>query len=465
MAVVGGGISGLSAALRLTERCPDHEVTLLEKAPRVGGVIQSTRRDGYTLEHSADSFLVTEQLASAKQLCDQLGVETIPTDSQRRGAAILRDGTLHPVPEGLHLMSVRQLLPMMRSPLISWSGKLRVLAERFVAAKRDGKEESLGQFARRRYGQEVFERIIQPLVSGIYTADPEKLSMNAALPQFVKQEQQYGSLLRAAMHVKRDANESADRGARYSLFRSPRDGMQSLLDALEHRLLESNVTIRRNTSVETLSREGEQWQLSTGEGGIETYDGLVLALPMQAVPEVTKTLDPTLAQLATQIEHVGTAIICLGYRQDQVGVPLTCFGSVIPFVEARRILAISHTNVKFPARAPDGCVLLRVFVGGALQPEIAECDDKELLAIATEELGSILKVSGEPHLHQIIRWPNTTPQYTLGHKDRIQQILERIEALPAISMANNALAGVGVPQCIRGGWKAADDVVAQLALD
>ena len=460
IAIIGGGISGLAAAERIVERTPNIEVTVLESSSRLGGVIQTTRQDGYVIEHSADCFLVTDEVPWAGELCKKLNIELMETEPTRRGAAILRSGRLYPVPEGLHLLSVRRLLPLLGSPLLSWSGKLHVIAERFVPPKRDEGDESLAQFTRRRYGQEVLDHIVQPLVSGIYTADPEELSMEAALPQFVQQERKYGSLMKAALHAKHKTDE---RGARYSLFRSPRDGMQSLISTLETHLRKRGVTSRLDTHVDRIAPDGERWRVECAEEPAETFDGIVIATPIRAIPRLIGHLQPRLADLTSQVQHAGTSIVCMGFHRRQLPQPLTCFGSVIPHIEGRRILAVSHTNVKFPNRAPADHVLLRVFVGGAMQGELAERDDQELLALAVEEVADIMKISGAPGMHKIVRWPETTPQYTLGHSDRVRAIRNQVDGWPNLVIANNALAGVGVPQCIRGGWEAADQIVARLS--
>ena len=433
------------------------DVTLLEASDRLGGIIQSTAQDGFLFEHSADSFIVADDLPWAGQLCDKLNVRLIPTAKAHRGALILRGTTFYSVPEGLQLLSVRNLASVLTTPLLSWRGKLRVAAERFVPAKTDDREESLEEFAVRRFGREMFERIIQPLVSGIYTADPQKLSIAATLPQFVQREKKHGSLARAAMTLRSNA---ADRGARYSLFRSPEGGMQSLVDALATCL--PSVRIRTGSPVEELSRDESGWRLRV-KGTQETYDGVVCATSATGASRLLHNAAPKLSSVVQEIEHVTTAVVCFGYRRSQIAHALNAFGCVIPHIEQRKILAVSFTHVKFPTRAPADHALLRVFVGGALQPEIAEQSDDELMATCREELSAVLGISGDPVTSLIVRWRKTTPQYHLGHLDRVAEIQRLTESLPHFEIAGNAYRGVGIPHCVRSGWEAADGILAALA--
>ncbi len=453
VAVIGGGISGLAAVQRITELQPAAKVSLFEAADRLGGIIQSTRVNDFLFEHAADSFIVSPELPWAGELCEKIGLELFETSPENRGAMIVRNGQLHPVPSGLQLMTIHQLLPLFQSPLLSWKGKLRVAAERFIVKKCDEQEESLAQFTRRRYGNEMFERIVQPLVSGIYTADPERLSMAAALPQYVKLEQQYGSIAKAA---KQSPESRSTKGARYSLFRSPAGGMQSLVDAIEANL--AAVEIHKSTKVTTISRGHDQWQVEIGDRS-ETFDGIVLATASRAIPKLVAKVAPALSADVETIEHVSTAVVCLGFRRNQISHVLNAFGCVVPSIERRRILAISFANVKFPSRAPEDCVLLRVFVGGALQPEVLEHHDDELVSIVCKELDDLLGIVGEPACQKVVRWPSTTPQYNMGHRQTVAKIREAEEKLPAFAIAGNAYAGVGIPQCVRSGWAAADRVV------
>ena len=464
IAIIGAGITGLSAAQRIVDSGAA-SVTLFEAADRVGGVIQTTHRDGFLIEHSADSFLVSEELPWAGKLCEQLGVELIETSPTHRGALILKGNTLHPVPDGLQLMTVRSIASIFASPLLSWRGKLRVAAERFVPQKKSASEESLQQFATRRFGTEMFERIVQPLVSGIYTADPAKLSVAAALPQYVALEQKHGSIARAATRQIASngiSNIRHDRGARYGLFRTPIDGMETLINALVHSITESELAdLRQSSPVRSVRSQDNSWIVASPHGE-ETFSGVILATPVTRVGNVVREIAEPLASQTEGIECVSTAVVCLGLKRSKIRHPLNAFGCVVPAVENRRILAISFGSVKFPSRAPNDSVLFRVFVGGALQPDLAELPDDELVKMVREELADILGVEEEPLLRHIVRWPRTTPQYHLGHLDRVAEIEQQVSGLRGLELCGNAYRGVGIPQCVRSGWAAADRMVEVL---
>ena len=474
IAIIGGGISGLSAAQRLCREMTEpgalaepgatpasgaapFRLTLMEASPRLGGIIQSSKQDGFLFEHSADSFIVTDELPWAGRLCEQVGIELTETSSENRGALILRDGQFYPIPAGLQLMTVRDLSSVLRSPLLGWRGKLRVAMERFVPRVSHSREESLQQFATRRFGKEMFERIVQPLVGGIYTADPAKLSVAAALPQYTAMERRYGTLARAAAASK---SPKDDRGARYGLFRTPIHGMQSLIDAVKENI--SGTDIRTNTKVSSVERGDGHWIVSTDDQQRHEFDGVLCSTPITRLGGIVSQASTQLSQTTEEIKCVSTAIVCMGFRRSQIAHPLNAFGCVIPAIENRKILAISFTNRKFPTRAPEGHMLLRVFVGGALQSELAELDDDALMKTVTDEIQPLLGVEGPPVTSRIVRWPKTTPQYHLGHLERVAAIERHVSELPNFEIAGNAFRGVGVPQCVRSGWDAADRLITSL---
>ncbi|MBA4016452.1 MAG: protoporphyrinogen oxidase [Pirellula sp.] len=461
IAVIGGGISGLAAAHRLVTLDPSINVTLFEANNRLGGILQTERRDGYLIERSADNFVTN--VSGGLELCRELGIEgeLLPTDPARRRALVLRAGRLHPVPEGFQLMTPSQVLPILKSPLLSWRGKLRALGECWVPPRREASDESLESFAVRRVGREAYERLVQPLVSGIFTADPAKLSMRAALPKFFEQEQQHGSLIRAARKA-RGSEGAAQReasGARYSLFVAPRDGMGRIVTALTERL--PTGCVRTGVSAMKLSRNGDAWQITVNEGPDESFDGVIVAVSAPHAARLLGTVDAALAADLGQIEYAGATIAVAGYKLDQIANPLHAFGFVVPEAERRDILAASFSSRKFPGRAPDGCVLIRTFLGGAMRPDLVEASDADIRKIVSRELGEIIGLRGEPHLWEVARWNRAMPQYHLGHVDLVDRIESRVATLPGLAVAGNAYRGVGVPQCIRSGRAAAERIVGR----
>lgn len=459
VAVIGGGIAGLAAAHRLHEIGSSLSITLFEAAERLGGALRTEQQAGYLLELGADNFITN--VPWGVDLCRRLGLanQLLPTRESQRRAMVVHRRKLVPVPAGFHLLSPTRMLPILRSPLLSWPGKLRVLAERFIPRANGADDESLASFARRRLGREAFERLVQPLVAGIYTADAEKLSMQAALPRFVEMERQHGGLIRAARSG--GVSDSADdSGARYGMFVAPRHGMSSIVDALATRL--PAVTTRLGCAVQEITSAAEGNWTILAAGRAERFDALILATPAPAAADLLAGFDAELAEDLRKIEYAGSAIVLLGYRRDQIPRPLDCFGFVVPAVERRGILAVSFSSVKFEGRAPSDCVLIRVFLGGAERPEQMALDDDALRQMAIDELAELVGAAGEPELARIVRWPNSMPQYHVGHVRLVEQIESRAARYPTLALAGNAYHGVGVPHCIRSGEQAAERIAQSL---
>lgn len=461
IAVIGGGISGLAAAHRLLELEPSVQVTLFEASERVGGVVRTDRCGPFLVENGADMFTTKDPWAL--ELCRRLGIEgeLINTNAQHARAFVVRRGRLYPVPEGFTLMTPGKAWPIAKTPLLSIGGKLRMAWEYFVPARKDDADESLAEFVTRRLGRQAYERLVQPLIGGIYTADPTKLSMQAALPQFVEMERKHGGLLRAIRHARPAGGPSATKsaGARYGLFVAPREGMQFLLDTLAARLPAG--TIRLCTPVRSLiRRESSGWRISlAGAQQEESFDGVILATPAHHAATLLDEAQPVTAQELRGIPYASASIVVLGYRRDQIRHPLDGFGIVVPQIDHRRILAASLASVKFAGRAPDDRVLIRVFIGGACQPELAELPDRELQQLATQELGELLGAKGTPELCKIVRWEHAMPQYHVGHVDRINRIEQQLQGVIDLALAGNAYRGVGIPFCIRSGEKAAEKIL------
>jgi protoporphyrinogen/coproporphyrinogen III oxidase len=462
IAIIGGGISGLAAAHRVTELAPHAKVTLFEASDRLGGILRTVRQDGFLIEQSADSFIAN--VPSAIDLCRRIGFadQLIPTNPENRGAMVVARGKLERVPAGFVLLAPEQIGPVLRSPILSRCGKLRFLRERFVAARMSDDDESLAAFARRRYGDEVFQRLVQPLVGGIYTADPEKLSLAATLPRFQQMERAYGSLIRAARANRRkstrvdgEAIVTGDSGARYSMFVAPRDGLTSMIDAIVARLPEN--CIRLNAPIERIKRAAGTWKL---DNNTSDFDAIIIATAAPTAAKLVSDVSSTLSADLVTIEYAGSAIVMLGYDRTQISHPLDSFGFVVPAIENRRILSASFSSVKFPGRAPAGKVLFRVFLGGAMRRELLELDDGQLGRIAEEELRDLLGISGGPCLSQVYRWRASMPQYHLGHLARIKRINDCIANLPGLALAGNVYEGVGIPQCIRSGEQAAERILS-----
>lgn len=464
MVIVGGGLSGLATAVELHLADPSLELTLWEAAPRLGGVIHTERTGEFVIDHGADMF-ATEPPA-AMQLLRRLEADQrlIEPKQSGRGAKIVHRGRLVPVPEGFVLMRATQVMPVLTTPLLSPAAKLRLLAERFVPARRDDSDESVGAFVRRRLGQEVLEAIVGPLVGGIYTADVERLSMRATMKPLFDMVQQHGSLARATAARRRRGEDSVERsssGARYSRFRSFPGGMGELIETLASALPEG--TARTSTPVESLQPLGDgAWEVTAGGGSPQRFDHVVLATPPRVAAGLLRPVAAVAADLLASIESASTALVVLALRRSDIERPADTFGFVVPPKEHRRILAASFASEKFEGRAPQDHVLVRVFLGGALQSELLRRSDEELIAIAREELGDLIGLSGEPALAKVIRWDEAMPQYHVGHLGRVARIEQEIGSIAGLSLASNALHGVGIAPVIQAAGKVAAEVNQRL---
>jgi protoporphyrinogen/coproporphyrinogen III oxidase len=465
VAVIGGGISGLAAALRLIQRAPACELVLFESATRLGGVLSTVEEDGFQVEQSADNFITT--VPWGVELCKQLGLadQLVRTNAAHRHTFVVHRGRLHRLPDGFLMMAPTRLWPLALTPILSPLGKLRAAMEYFIPPRRDTSDESMGAFVRRRLGREVFQRLVEPLVSSVYAADMEKLSVLATLSQFREMELEYGSLIRAMRRRMKGAKKEAgrgDSGARYSMFVTPRNGLSSIVDAIAARLPPR--AIRLGAPVERLTRSAGGWEVWThgesGRVGPESFDAVILATPSHVAASLLGPVDVELARMLSSIEHSGTAILSVGYERGQVAHPLDGMGAVVPGVENSPILACSFSSQKYPHRAPEGRVLLRVFAGGARRPELAEMVDDQLRPLLLGEIERLLGIEGRPVYENIAHWPRTMPQFHVGHKQLVARIFDRVAKLPSLALAGNAFQGVGIPHCIHSGQQAADRVLA-----
>lgn len=462
IAIVGGGITGLAAAHRLQELggASPAAVSLFEAGQRLGGVVGTQQFGDYTLELGPDSFITNKPWAVG--LCRRLGIEDrlIPTDARYRRSLVLRRGRPVAVPEGFQLMTPGRAWPILTSPIFSWWGKLRMGYEYFIPAKPEVEDESLASFVRRRFGQEALDRLVQPLVGGIYTSDPEKLSLRATLPRFLEMERQYGSLIRASRSAAKtaDANEQAS-GARYGLFATLAGGTQELIQALADRVSQC-VQINVSSPVTSLLPFGSGgYRLTVRDQPSQIFDRVILTVPTYRVADLVQPFAEHWSQALRQIEYASTTIVVSGHRLSDVRHPLEAFGLVIPATEHRRILAVSFTSRKFPHRAPAGHVQLRTFVGGALQPEYFGISDEDTKQLVREELRDLLGVRGTPDFEVVARYPRSMPQYHVGHLKRVGRIRELAERFPGLHLAGSSYDGVGLPDSIHSGEMAAEQAV------
>jgi oxygen-dependent protoporphyrinogen oxidase len=453
--VIGGGVTGLAAANRVREINPSIEVTLLEGSGRLGGIIQTEHRDGFLLERGPDSFISEKPEALA--LARRLGLESriIQTNETYRRSFIVRNGRLRAVPDGFQLLAPSRMWPFITSDIFSLTGKARMAADLFLPRKSTNGDESLASFVRRRLGEEALARMAQPMVGGIYTADPETLSLRATLPRFLDMEQKHRSLIIAMLRQGR-AQKAGTSGARYSLFLSFDGGMQVLVDALA----QIKVEMRLNTRVARLKRDSESWTITTHTGEQLQADAVCLAVPAHIAASLLTDTSDQLAQKLSRINYASTATINFGYRRSAITHPLNGFGFVVPFIEKRSLIACTFSSVKFSGRAPNEHILLRAFAGGALQPEIFALDEATMATRMEADLRDLLKIREDPRFIEVAKWKRSMPQYEVGHLDRINEIEKLVAELPRLALAGNSYRGAGIPDCIRSGESAAEALLS-----
>jgi oxygen-dependent protoporphyrinogen oxidase len=458
LAVVGGGVAGLAAAHRAVELARERgvslELALFEAGDRIGGTIQTERHEGFLVEGGPDSFLSEKPWALA--LCQRLGLEDrlIRTDDRFRRTYVAFGGRLHPLPDGFQLLAPTRLGPLIRSELFSWAGKLRMAMD-LVLPRGGDPDESLGGFVSRRLGKEALERVAQPLVAGIYTADPDVLSLAATMPRFLEVERKERSLILGLWRASRRAPAAARgvSGARWSLFVTFADGMEELIRALASRLPSDAVHLKER--VTSVTREGEGWRLGMADGSAAAADAVIVATEAYQAGRMLRYTDPALSHLLDDIPYASSATVTLGWRRADIPHPLDGFGFVVPQVERRPIIACTFSSVKYAGRAPDGFALLRVFLGGALNPSALEGDDETLTRVARAELRELLGIQAPPLMSRVSRYPKAMPQYHVGHLARIEAIEGCLRAHPRLALAGGAYRGVGIADCVRSGEEAA----------
>ena len=462
--VIGGGVAGLAAAHRVTELAAAHgtplRLTLVEAAVRLGGSIASERVDGFLVEAGADSFLTEKPWAL--DLCRRIGLEerVITTRDADRRTFIVHDGRLHPLPDGFLLLAPTRLVPPVATPLFTWRGKLRMALDLVLPRRTDGADESLGEFVSRRLGRGALERVAQPLVGGIYTGDPARLSVAATMPRFVEMERHDRSMIVAMRRAARAA-ATAGSGARWSLFVSFVDGMETLVRAIAQRLPEGAIRVHaRVRALAAAAPHGYEVALESGER--LHARGVIVATPAYVAADLVRGLDAALAANLEAIPYASSAIVTLGYGRADVPHRLDGFGFVVPAVEGRRLIACSFSSVKYEGRAPAGAALLRVFCGGALATHMMEYTDAELVDAARDELRDLLGIVAAPRLVRVHRHTRAMPQYHVGHLARLDAIDAAVARHPGLALAGNAYRGVGIPDCVHAGELAAEASWADL---
>jgi protoporphyrinogen/coproporphyrinogen III oxidase len=453
--VIGGGISGLATAYYLQSFAgAGADYLLLESSSHLGGKITSDASGGFLVEGGPDSFLTQKKVAL--DLCRALGLDDQLIGSNQTtmpSTYVLSNGCLHPMPEGMVLMAPTMILPILRSRLISWPGKLRMGMEIFVRRGGRDSDESLASFVRRRLGAEVLDKIAGPLMAGIHAGDPERLSLRSIFPIFADMEQAHGSLVLGMIRRKKAQASDGSAATHRSMFTTLTGGLQQLPDAIAAQL--DPQQLRLNCRVESLVFENGQYRVALADGSFILAGNVVFTTPAYVTADIVQHLDPRLAETLRAIRYVSTATVSLGFKRSELTSPLNGSGFIVATSEKRRINACSWSSIKFSNRAPDDYVLLRVFVGGALAEELAEQNETALIELARQELREIMGINATPVLAKAYRWHKSTPQYDVGHRELVAEIDRLVEAHPGLYLAGAAYRGSGIPDCIQSGMDAA----------
>jgi len=451
VAVIGGGIAGVSAAYELARS--GVEFVLYEASGRLGGIVETVRRDGFVVECGPDSW-VTEK-PWARELAIELGLEDqiIPSNDEWRKTYIVRGGELVAMPDGMRMMVPTQWEPLLSSPLFSEEARqaYRREPERAEELKSAASEadESVASFVRRHFGDEVTDTVGAPLLAGVFGGDVDQLSVRAVMPAFFKMEREHGSLITALQKNSR-GSESA------SVFTTLKSGLQTLIDKMVAALPEASV--RLHETVTEVAKRGAEWHVLASNRG--QFDAVIVAIPADVTRRLLSPLDPAFDELLA-MDASSAIVVALAFAPEtakSLRIPRG-FGFLVPQSAGQpgspSLLACTFVDQKFTHRAPEGGVLLRAFFGGAAAPLLLDASDDEVIALATRQLVALLGPLPESSFTVVRRWPRSLPQYAVGHLERMARLEERVRSFPGLHLIGNAYYGVGLPDLVRQGREAA----------
>jgi oxygen-dependent protoporphyrinogen oxidase len=472
VAIVGGGISGLATAFALQEQAAAAGVpiacTILEAGSRWGGKIVTHRIGDLVTEAGPDSFLSSKP--AGMQLVEKLGLtdQLINTNETGKKAFVYTGGRLCELPEGLVVITPGQISPFLKSGLLSVAGLARMGLDLILPANRSDGDESVASFFRRRFGRQAFERMMEPLMAGIYAGDAEQMSLKATFPRFVELERRHGSVIRGMLAARETGRADRQGRAKRTMFVSLRNGLEALVTALAARVTSQGADLRAGAVVESLRVRSHQlgkwtYDVMLQGGAALSVESLVLATPAFAAAELLRPLTPIASGLLDAIPYASTATIAMAYPASVIGGAVQGFGFIVPRIEQRDLIAATWTSLKWPYRAPSDHLMVRCYVGGVGREKILELDDQPLVANVRKEMATICGVTAEPTYVEVNRWMKAMPQYQLGHLERLEQIEGVLSRYGGLVLTGAAYRGVGIPDCIRDGALAAERVMRYLS--
>lgn len=454
--IVGGGITGLSAAYYLKQKIEEgqlpYELKLLEATDRLGGKIHTVRDHGFTIERGADSFLARKE--SGMKLVKSLGLQDQMIRNQTGQAYVLLKDKLHPIPAGSYMGIPVREEPFLDSTLVSEIGKKRVLKEVKLTKGNHVSDQSLGSFLRQRFGDELIDNVLEPLLSGIYSGDIDQMSLMATFPNFYELEQKYGSLLKGLRETLPKGQAST--GSKRGQFVSLQNGLATMINALREHIGES--TYELQAKLKKVEYQERRYLLQMEKGGHYEADAVIMTIPHKNLPPLFP--ESTFLQTLNEIPVSSVANVVFGFDEGSLQTDLEGTGFVVSRKSDFRMTACTWTHRKWPETTPAGKVLLRAYVGKPTDQAIVHLSDGKIVDIVLKELNQIMDIKNRPEFSKVTRWKETMPQYTVGHQERLDKIQKEMsEALPGVFLAGSSYGGVGIPDCIAQGEEAVGDVL------
>ncbi|MDO8964822.1 MAG: protoporphyrinogen oxidase [Coriobacteriia bacterium] len=471
--VIGGGVAGLGAAFKIRRAAnegADVTFTLVEKDPRLGGKLQTEKIGDFIVDGGSDAFIAQKPAVMRVAKLAGFDQDRMPSDESRKKTLILKKGRLYEMPDGVMQFAPTKFVPFATTGLFSWSGKIRAGMDLFIPKKKvapgELNDETLESLVKRRMGQEILDRLAEPLVGGVHASDPKLMSLAATFPNLLEMEQKYGCLIKGFLAQRTAAEEMkkkypADPMNPRTFFNTFKEGMQQLPEGMADAAGRENIrTGVLATRVEHLAGDG--WKVHLSNGDALEADAVIVATEGWAASDLLATVDSELSELIGTIPHSSSATISMGFDTDDLGFDLNAFGVLCPGIEKRSLMAATYSSTKWTNRAPKGKALLRGFVGGPHNQEIMQKSDDELIEIVKSEFRAILGLKVEPAFARVYRWVNGMPQYTMGHLDRVARIEHRVSMIPTLGVGGGSYRGVGIANCIESGEAAVTKVLGEL---